>query len=275
MNKTLLLTGATGFVGRQVLSVLQSRDQHLRVVTRASLPDHVEWPAGTELVLSQDAFAESAAWWEEAARGVSAVLHMAWYTEPGAYLRSPRNLECLAGTLTMAKGCLEAGVKRFVGLGTCFEYDTSHGYLSTSTPLNPASPYAAAKAAAYLFLREYCQERGVSFAWCRLFHLFGENEDPRRLVPYVMSQLALGLPVELTSGNQIRDYLDVREAAAEIVESFLGGREGAINICSGKGITVRALVEQMADVIGRRDLLKFGVRPENFTDPPVVVGVKD
>src|SRR5690606_18871221 len=99
------------------------------------------------------------------AEGVDAVLHMAWYAEPGQYLQSPRNLDCLTGTLAMAKGCAQAGVSRFVGVGTCMEYDTSGGYLSIRTPLRPVSPYAAAKAAAYLSLREYFRERKLSFAW--------------------------------------------------------------------------------------------------------------
>lgn len=273
MSSTLLLTGATGFVGKQVLRALQSNGACLRVVAHSR--DTFAWPPGTSVVVSADAFSESAAWWADTARDVDAVLHVAWYTEPGVYLQSPRNLDCLRGTLSMAEGCAAAGVRRFVGVGTCFEYDTSHGHLSTSTPLNPASPYAAAKAAAYLFLREYFAAREVSFAWCRLFYLFGEGEDSRRLIPYVRQQLEQGQPVDLTSGHQVRDYLDVREAGAELVSHLLGSRQGAINVCSGEGRTVRDIVERIADEYGRRDLLRFGARADHFTDPPVVVGIKD
>jgi len=49
-------------------------------------------------------------------------------------------------------------------------------------------------------------------AWCRLFYLHGEGEDARRLVPYLRAKLIAGEPAELTSGKQIRDYLDVRDA---------------------------------------------------------------
>ena len=275
MTKTLLLTGATGFVGRHVLQALHTQGHQLRIVARAPHSRSFDWPSENEIIFSPDAFAESPDWWTNTAENIDAVLHMAWYAEPGQYLQSPLNLDCLMGTLAMAKGCVEAGVKRFVGVGTCFEYDTSHGYLSTRTPLQPASPYAASKAAAYLFLREYFRQCGVSFAWCRLFYLFGEGEDSRRLVPYVRQQLERGEPVELTSGSQVRDYLDVRDAAYELVKHLLGSREGPINICSAEGKTVRELVEEVADEYGRRDLLRFGVRPDNFIDPTVVVGVKD
>ncbi len=269
------MTGATGFVGRHVLRALQTREHRLRLVARPGTVPGGEWTKDVEVVTTDDLFAESMHWWCDTLRGVDAVLHMAWYTEPGLYLQSPRNLDCLAGTLAMAKACTQAGVGRFVGLGTCFEYDSRPGHLSIDTPLQPESPYAAAKAAAYLALREHFRVAGIAFAWLRLFYLFGEGEDPRRLVPYVRKQLALGNPVELTSGKQVRDYMDVRDAAADIVEQFLGEKQGAVNICSGQGATVRQLVERIADEYGRRDLLKFGARADNFTDPPVVVGIKD
>lgn len=224
---------------------------------------------------TDDLFSETADWWAKTAEGVDTALHLAWYAEPGLYLQSTKNLDCLAGTLAMAKGCSQAQVRRFVGVGTCFEYDVTAGYLSTRTPLKPLSPYAAAKAAAYLALSEYFQQAGVSFAWCRLFYLFGEGEDPRRLIAYVKAQLEKGLPVELTSGQQVRDYMDVREAAAQLVATTLSDTTGPINVCSGHAVTVRALVERLALEHGRPDLLRFGVRPDNFTDPATVVGIKD
>jgi dTDP-6-deoxy-L-talose 4-dehydrogenase (NAD+) len=58
-----------------------------------------------------------------------------------------------------------------------------------------------------------------------------------------------------------------------IVDVAMGNRAGAINICSGIPITVRILAEQIADEYGRRDLLKFGARPDNLVDPPRVVGI--
>ena len=114
----------------------------------------------------------------------------------------------------------------------------------------------------------------MQFAWGRLFYLHGRNEDPRRLVPYLRAQLSAGLPAELTSGTQVRDFLDVAEAGEMLAALALGTHVGAVNICSGVGITVRALAEQIADEYGRRDLLRFGVRPDNLVDPPRVVGVR-
>ena len=155
----------------------------------------------------------------------------------------------------------------------CFEYDLTVGVLDVETPLRPLTPYAGAKAGAFMALSQWLPQQDVEFAWCRLFYLHGEGEDARRLVPYLHTKLIAGEPAELTSGNQIRDFLDVREAGRMIVETALSDEQGPVNICSGVPVTVRQLAEQIADEYGRRDLLKFGARPDNLVDPPCVVGI--
>jgi len=174
----ILLTGATGFVGRQVLRALSERGCHVRAVVREGKQSQV----ATEAIASPDIFAESAAWWADACRGVDTVIHAAWYAEPGLYLQSPKNLDCVIGTLRLEQGAIDAKVRRFVGIGSCFEYDLSVGHLSVATPLKPTTPYAQAKADAFTALSRLLPPNGVEFAWCRLFYLYGEGEDARRLV---------------------------------------------------------------------------------------------
>ena len=165
-------------------------------------------------------------------------------------------------------------MNRFVGVGTCFEYDLTAGTLSVDTPLRPLTPYAGAKAAAFMALSQWLPQQDVAFAWCRLFYLYGEGEDTRRLVPYLRTRLAAGEPAELTSGKQVRDFLDVRDAGQMIADAALSNKEGPLNICSGVPVTVRQLAEKIADEYGKRDLLMFGARSDNLIDPPCVVGLK-
>lgn len=273
MSETVLLTGGTGFVGRQVLRALDELQVRTRVVVRHGKEKIVSSSSIEQVITTNDLFAETSDWWKAACVGVDTVIHVAWYAETGKYLQSEKNLDCLSGTLQLAKGAAQAGVRRFVGAGTCFEYDLTTGDLSLDTPLRPLSPYAGAKAAAYMALSQWLPAHSVEFVWCRLFYLYGEGEDSRRLVPYIRSKLSAGETAELTSGNQVRDFLNVQVAAQTIVSAALSHHQGAINVCSGIPVSVRALAEQIADEYGRRDLLKFGARPENVVDPPRVVGV--
>lgn len=270
MSGTVSLTGAAGFVGRHVLAALAG-SRPLRAISRPGQRDSL--PDGVTPVLTPAWFAEAEDWWARALEGTDTLIHLAWITTPGAYLASPLNHDCLCGTLAMARGALRARVRRVIGIGTCFEYAMTGRPLAVTDPLDPKTPYAGAKAAASHALSGWFAGTDTAFAWCRLFHLHGAGEDARRLVPFLHARLAAGMPVEMTEGRQVRDFIDVAEAGRMIADVALGEMTGAVNICSGRPVTVRALAEQIADSYGRRDLLRFGARPENLFDPPHVVGI--
>ncbi len=275
MAGIVLLTGATGFVGRQVLQALIHRGVSVRLVVRhGQQSQFTECDEIESVITTEDLFTESVDWWAQACLGIDSIIHVAWYADPGKYLESTNNLDCLIGTLIMAKGAVTAGVRRFIGIGTCFEYELTGGTLSVDTPLKPLTPYAAAKAAAFMALSQWLPHQRVEFTWCRLFYLYGEGEDARRLVPYLRSKLEAKEPADLTSGHQIRDFLDVQEAARLIVQVALNREQGPVNVCSGRPVTVRQLAEQIADEYGGRHLLRFGARPDNLIDPPCVVGIR-
>lgn len=271
----ILLTGATGFVGRQVLNSLAEYDVNVTLIVRDGKENLVKKMVSVNRVITTpDLFEENIDWLVEACKNIDTIIHVAWYAEPGKYLHSPKNMDCLTGTLNLAKAAGIAGVKRFIGVGTCFEYDLKGGVLSIETPLKPITPYAASKTAAYMALSQYFSLTSIEFAWCRLFYLYGEGEDKRRLVPYLRTKLNTGEKAELTSGKQIRDFMNVKAAGAAISKVAFGNHIGPLNICSGVPVTVRQLAEKVADEYGRRDLLEFGARADNSVDPPCVLGIR-
>lgn len=272
--KRILVTGANGFVGRQIIKHLNSNNFRIIAIVRVGSENKLfESPNIERIISSKDIFSESEEWWTSTCAGVDQIIHAAWYVEPGKYLQSPKNIECLIGSIKMAHGAVKAGVKHIIGIGTCFEYELDGGYLSIDTPLNPLTPYAAAKASLYFILKSILSAEKVKFTWCRLFYLYGEGEDERRLVPYIRKNLSNGKSVNLTSGNQIRDYIDVCEVGNRIVNIAVNEHIGVFNICSGEAISVRQLAEKIADEYEGRRFLNFGAHPENVMDPSCVVGV--
>lgn len=198
-------------------------------------------------------------------------LHHAWYAEPGKYPHAIENLESLNGTLRLVTKLPDIGCTRFVGIGTCFEYDFDKGWMREDTATKPASLYAATKNACAIALPKVAEKVGVAPTWVRLFYQYGPFEDHRRLVASVIGSLMRGESVDTTEGGQVRDFLHVQDVGNAIQAIAEAGLEGIVNVGSGAPVTVRQIVETIGTELDRLELVNFGARPYNPTDPPFVV----
>jgi dTDP-6-deoxy-L-talose 4-dehydrogenase (NAD+) len=272
--KKVLLTGATGFVGMNILHELANRGVVVTPVVRSGT-EHLlnKFDNISKIISVDDVFKENSDWWADISSNSDIFIHSAWYTKTHDYLISKQNINCQLGTMNIARGLAQSGIKKFVGIGTCFEYEFASDFISVDTPLKPGSPYASAKAATFLALLKMTHDEKIDFAWCRLFYLYGENESESRLYSYILSQIKKNKKIELSSGEQIRDFMHVRTAAERVVAVALGNMVGPINVCSGIPITVKEFAMNVADQFGARSLLDFGAKGKKFTDPPRIVGV--
>jgi len=140
-----------------------------------------------------------------------------------------------------------------------------------ATPLAPRGAYGVAKDSLRRELERWSVETGASACWARLFFLFGEAEDPRRLVPSVARSLLSGRPAETSAGGQVRDFLLSSQAADALAALLDAEVTGPVNVGSGIGVSVRDLVELIGEAAGRPELLRPGALPERPDEPPRIV----
>ena len=268
----VFLTGATGFIGSHIArALLRERHEVFALVRERSDLERVA-DVASEMTLVQADLRDAAEIERHVARiAPELCVHAAWYAVPGQYLDADENLTLVGATATLALLLARSGCRRFVGIGTCFEYDTTGGTLSESTPTRPANVYSASKLAAFLLTEQVGARAAMDVAWARLFYLYGPFEDDRRLVPSVVRALLRGQEAQLTSGDQVRDFLHVRDVAAAVCAVARSEVTGPVNVGSAEPITVRDLVETIGSIIGRPELLAFGSLPDRPADPAVVV----
>lgn len=268
----VLLTGATGFLGVPVLRALAAAGSEVHAVTSRPLATVPTADAGVTWHRA-DLLQPGESGRLLACVRPEALLHLAWYATPPGYWTSPLNVRWVEATLELARGFIEAGGRRFVGAGTCAEYDWTGGLCDeASTPIAPRTLYGTAKAAAGSVVRSLSAQAGVSAAWARLFFLLGPGDHPARLVPSLVQALAGGREARCTSGRLVRDFLHVDDAASALVALLRSEVTGGINIASGEPAALEMVARAVAERLERPGLLR--VDPGTAEDPVVVAGVE-
>jgi nucleoside-diphosphate-sugar epimerase len=265
----VLVTGAGGFIGRHALAPLAARGFEVHAVGTREQPAPVSgerWHRVDLLVPGEPA---------RVVREIrpSHVLHFAWYAEHGKFWTSHDNLAWARASVDLLDACRRGGVARFVGAGSCAEYDwMGAGDLREDAPLAPATLYGACKAAVGSIAGALAREPGgLSAAWGRIFFLHGPHEKPARLVPSVIGHLLRGEPAPCSHGEQVRDFLHVEDVAAGFVALLDSNVRGAVNVASGAPVAVKDVVTRIGARIGRPDLLRLGALPQPPGDPPRLV----
>lgn len=208
---------------------------------------------------------------EPVSRGADVFVHAAWDTKPGRYLGASSNVDYAVagvGLLGMLDRC---GRRKFIGLGSCQEYAPSKVPLAEDAPLAPRVPYAKAKAGLGLIVETYSETKRPAAAWLRIFSVYGPGENEERLVPYVIRRLWANEPADITSGNQVRDYLHVDDVASAVFHVAVSDVSGAVNVGSGRPVRVRQVVEEVVTLLEREDLVRFGGRRSHPGELPFEV----
>ena len=269
MTKKVLLTGASGFIGRHAIAPLLARGYEVHAISsRAPMGDSdgVVWhqadllePGGAQTVLAQVR--------------PTHLLHLAWYVVPGKLITAPENFAWVTASLDLLRRFAEQGGQRVTVCGSGYEYDWSYGYCSEKlTPAVPNTVYGACKQALNLLVQAFASQAGLSAAWGRVLFLYGPHEHPDRLVSSVIRSLLRKEPARCSHGRQIRDYLHVQDVADGLVALLDSSLEGPINVSSGEATTLREIVLTIGRLIERPDLIQLGAIPARANDTPLVVG---
>jgi len=251
----VLVTGATGFIGRWTVDPLLRAGAEVHAVTRRR-PDGARADVTWHEADLRDRAATAALL--ERVRP-SHLLHLAWYVTPGLYLTSLENLEWVGTTIGLLDAFAAAGGRRVVVAGT-----------SAELPMVPSTLYAACKRGVYEVLRGWSAQVGITFGWGRVFFLHGPDEAPERLVPQLVRAGLTGQPFPMRHPDQVRDYLHVADTAGALVALLLSDVQDAVNIASGEPVVLADLARQVERCLERPVTLLAG---EPVFDPvPTLVG---
>lgn len=252
----VLLTGASGFIGRHVAAALRMRGHEVIA------------PGSTDFDLLAEGRPRAAA---EAAHA-DVLVHLAWYAEHGRFWEAEVNDDWARATVSLVEAFVATGGRRAVLAGSCAEYRWDDSTCDErSTPIEPAHRYGRAKDAARRGAEAVAREHGLSLAWARIFFTFGPGEPAERLVPSIATAVLEGRPAEMTHGEQVRDWLYVEDLADAFVALLDSGVEGPVNLAAGSAISLREMALAAARAAGDETLVRPGVLSARSDEPRRIV----
>ncbi len=189
--------------------------------------------------------------------------HIAW-GNTGENRNSSTELQSrnIAYTLAAVKAAYALGCRRFIGAGSQAEYGPMDvDKISPDSPVNPTTPYGAAKLASGQLARMLCKELGMECIWPRIFSVYGIYEKETTMVASGLRKMLAGEKTSFTPALQRWDYLFSADAGRAYYLIGEKGKDGAVYcVGSGKAAPLKDYIEIMAELTGAEET-GIGVRP--------------
>lgn len=277
MKKKILVTGATGFIGKNLVESLKEKfeiyalildEKEKNVILQI---DYILWKTFF------DRENEIKTLNGKKLGKIDTVIHLASY---GVNPKDNDIDKMIESNINLTKDLIlnleRVSCKNIIFTGSGFEYgDKGKIKLKEDMELNPFSLYGATKVSAFLIGKKLCESLGINYINLRLFNIFGEYEGSNRLIPQIINNYLEGKELNFTAGNQVRDYLyikDIIEVYEMILEKNIYNNE-TYNVCSSEEITIKEFITKVADTIGiNKDTLNFGIIPSRKEEALYIVG---
>jgi nucleoside-diphosphate-sugar epimerase len=271
MTKNLLITGATGFIGSNLLEELLKNNYEVTLLKRSFSDnwriEHLLNNSKIDLKVYDIDQIELGTIFDE--NEISGILHLATYYRKYHTTDdiSPMMKSNINFPIELIDLAVSHNVDFFINTGTFFEYDTISVPLSENSELNPFNFYAKTKIAFESSLKYYFSEKGINTSTMKIFSPYGPRDEEKKIIPHLILNLLKNNPVELSQGLQKLDFVyvkDITRAYLKLIENINNfDSYETFNIAGGFPYSIREIVSILEEITGSQLDTKWAEHIEN------------
>lgn len=257
----VVITGATSFIGRHLVSENLRRGHFVTAVVRKGSVKRDFLGQNTQLHILELGIDEAKLLPNQLIAVPDVFFHMLWdgVRMPG---RADDELQKKNTyyTLQFMRAAATSGANAFVGAGSQAEYGYG-GKITEESPAQPTTAYGKAKLETWQQGNKLAQTLGFRFVWPRIFSIYGPEDGVNTLIASCLEKMLRNQDIPLTLGTQQWDYLYISDAVEALLQLGNSSAKGIYNVASGIAHPLKEYVYKMKSIAGSSSKLLFGAIP--------------
>ena len=262
MQYKILITGASGFIGKNLIKFFIKRNQFkILSISRFKKKNKIDlkWIKTDFGRLNKKAINQIKIF------KPTVVIHLGWQDIPNFSLKTSR-LNLKKSKLFLNNIFKIKSVKKIIITGTCGEYLMKHGKAKEDTSLlDTKNFFSKSKIDLYNFAKKKSEKKNINFYWLRLFYVYGPNQRAESLVPYLFEKIYNNFNFNLNNPQKNLDFINVHDVV-KIIELFIikNFNTGIYNVGTGKKLSVAEIYNHLTFKILKRNFKKLKISKKDY-----------
>lgn len=263
-GQRIVMTGATGFIGRNVARYLLEQGAEVFALVRAESKQRKLLPSHPRLTIVDGSMSQA----EDCVSQIGyadGFLHFAWGGVNREEIDSPivqaANVE---GSMTCLRAAHMLGCRVFIDAGSRVEYGiTTDGTMEETMECSPVNAYGRAKLEFAEKAEKFCRQHQMTFYHLRFFSVYGTGDHPWSIISTLVRELPLDHTVSLSACLHRWNFMDISDASRAVAELYRfsdlhQGECYRINVASEDTRVLREFVEEIHQICHHCGKLEYG-----------------
>ena len=260
-NSKIIVAGGSGFIGANLISELISNGNEVISISRNK--NLIKRKVKNAKYISHDLNKPLRKTFLEKFKDVEYIINCSGYIDHSNFRGNGREVffDHFNSLISLTNLAIDLKVKTFVQLGSSDEYGNNKSPIKESVRESPISPYALAKLSSTYFLQQCFKQGVLNTVILRPFLVFGEMQNKERFLPYIIENCIKDIEFKVTKGEQIRDYLYIKDFNQAIIKALNNKNAYGeiINIASGIPVSIKDVVNLVSEITGKGKPIYGGI----------------